>query len=193
MRTKLHLQKFNYLLFFAFFLLVIAEAFSPVPFSPRLDGNSITLQGDITFAANSIMNRRGADGNETVPYNGTSNNNDFIRNYINVDPDGVNFSSSSADLIIPPCSRIEWAGLYWSGAYEREVYDNTGGYSTAGLPNNDNGRNNVRTVRFRVPGGGYVNLTADAAADPAGEEDDVIYVSPSGAQDRPYTCFKEVT
>lgn len=146
---------------------------------------SVTLQGDLTIAANNILNRRTTTASANTPYNGDESNNGFVRDYINVDPDGGNnFSSSTARINIPNCSKIEWAGLYWSGSYISEIYNNTGTNAIPGLPEEDLTRtNDFQNIRFRIPGSGYVNITAD----------DVIYNAENGIKDRPYACFKDVT
>src|SRR5690606_37369717 len=40
-----------------------------------------------------------------------------------------------------------------------------------------------QNIRFRIPGSGFVDITAD----------DVIYNAAFGIKDRPYACFKDVT
>ncbi|GLU43242.1 T9SS type B sorting domain-containing protein [Allomuricauda sp. NBRC 101325] len=160
-----------------------------VPFSPRLDNSYINIKGDYTFLSNSIINR--VDGSNTAndPYNGSGNNNGFHRDYIDIDNDPSTFSSSSSTLTMPDCSRIYWAGLYWSANYQQEVINNT---QISSLPNNDTSRLDFREIKFKVPGGSYIDVVADNNPDPVGEEDAVIYDNVN-FKDSPYTCFKNVT
>nr|WP_298996157.1 T9SS type B sorting domain-containing protein [uncultured Allomuricauda sp.] len=161
-----------------------------VPFTPRLDNSFINIKGDYTFLSNSIINR--VDGSNTAndPFNGNSNNNGFHRDYIDIDSDPTTFSSSSSTLTLPFCSRIYWAGLYWSANYQQEVLNNT---QIPTLPQNDTQRLDFTQIKFRVPGSTtYMDLQADNNPDPVGEEDAIIYDNVN-FKDSPYTCFKNVT
>ena len=55
-----------------------------------------------------------------VPYNGNFGNNNWIREYVDIDGDNTTFSSSSSTLATPDCSQIYYAGLYWAGNYDVE-------------------------------------------------------------------------
>lgn len=160
-----------------------------VPFTPRLDNSYINIKGDYTFLANSILNR--VDGSNTAndPYNGNNNNNGFHRDYIDIDGDPSTFSSSSSTLTLPDCSRIYWAGLYWSANYQQEVLNNS---QISSLPSNDSRRLDFREIKFKVPGGSYIDIVADNNPDPVGEEDAVIH-DDVNFKDSPYTCFANVT
>lgn len=111
-------------------------------FTPRWSANQ---PGDITLVGNTIMTCSGGNsGANSCPNgrNGTGNNvnnNNFTMVYVDVDGDATTFSSSSADLALPPGATVLWAGLYW------------GGYS------NNAARN---TVRLQTPVAGYTTLTA---------------------------------
>ncbi|MHA7831608.1 MAG: T9SS type B sorting domain-containing protein [Flagellimonas sp.] len=160
-----------------------------VPFTPRLDNSYINIKGDYTFLANSILNR--VDGSNTAndPYNGNNNNNGFHRDYIDIDGDPSTFSSSSSTLTLPDCSRIYWAGLYWSANYQQEVMNNS---QISSLPSSDSRRLDFREIKFKVPGGSYIDIVADNNPDPVGEEDAVIH-DDVNFKDSPYTCFANVT
>ncbi|UII77634.1 T9SS type B sorting domain-containing protein [Flagellimonas sp. HMM57] len=160
-----------------------------VPFTPRLTDSYINIKGDYTFLSNSIINRVDGSNSANDPYNGGSNNNGFHRDYIDVDADPSTFSSSSSTLTVPFCSRIYWAGLYWSANYQQEVLNNS---QIASLPANDTRRLDFTQIKFRVPGGSYIDIVADNNPDPVGEEDAIIYDNAS-FKDSPYTCFKNVT
>ncbi|MDF0706910.1 T9SS type B sorting domain-containing protein [Flagellimonas okinawensis] len=133
------------------------------------------LKGDLTFIANNIVNRdEGSDGPES-PYNATGSSSEYNdrlnMQYIDIDGDPSTFSSSSATLSVPDpgCSLIRYAGLYWSAVYR------------------DNNRStDFNQVKFRVPGGSYVDLTADEILfDGDGDADFGTYA--------PYACYKDVT
>ena len=52
----------------------------------------------------------------------------------------------------------------------------------------------VTQVKFRVPGSAtYIDLQADTAADPVGEEDDIIVNGYNILPNDPYVCYKNVT
>ncbi|MBD3661836.1 MAG: DUF11 domain-containing protein, partial [Arenibacter algicola] len=54
-------------------------------------------------------------------------------------------------------------------------------------------------IKFKVPGGSYIDLTADTAPDPIGEEDDIIFDGydysniNNSFKDSPYICYKNIT
>ncbi len=188
------------LLFFALFIgsFFASNAQEVAPFSPRLNGGNIEIRGDIIFVGNNILNRASeADpAQANTPYNGSDNNNSLWMEYIDIDGDPSTFSSSSAELNIadPACSQVRYAGLYWAATYPNERSTN-GGASFSGTPRIEDWFN----IKFKSPGGPYVDLTADTAADTAGQEDDIIYDGYDYAninnsfKDSPYICYKNVT
>jgi gliding motility-associated-like protein len=106
-----------------------------VPFAPRYDE---AIKGDILLIGNSNVGIHVSD-----PYNGT-NTNDRLNAAVHVDIDGdaTTFNSSSADLDVPndvSCYQIVYAGLYWSAVV--------------------NGSTPMSDVKFKVPGGSYVDIT----------------------------------
>ncbi len=192
--------KKQYLIFFALFIgsLFASHAQEVAPFTPRLDGGNIEIRGDIVFVGNNILNRatQANPAQANTPYNGTDNNNSLWMEYIDIDGDPSTFSSSSAALNVadPDCSQVRYAGLYWAATYPNERSTN-GGQPFTGTPRIEDWFN----IKFRVPGGSYVDLTADTAADTAGQEDDIIYdgYDPvninNSFKDSPYICYKNVT
>ncbi len=194
--TKKNLLHFILLLVFGG--LFSSSAQEVAPFTPRLDGGNIEIRGDIIFVGNNILNRATESNPEQAdtPYNGTQNNNSLWMEYIDIDSDPSTFSSSSAELNIadPACSQVRYAGLYWAATYPNERSTN-GGAQFSGTPRIEDWFN----VRFQVPGGTYVDLTADTAADPVGQEDDIIYDGynytniNNSFKDSPYICYKNVT
>ncbi|MGB5170650.1 MAG: hypothetical protein WBN69_04390, partial [Eudoraea sp.] len=188
--------------FFCLFLLFgwHFSAFSQeaVPFTPRLTGGNIEIRGDIIFVGNNILNRASEanPGQANTPYNGTQNNNSLWMEYIDIDGDPSTFSSSSAELNLndPACSQVRYAGLYWAATYPNERSTN-GSQPFSGTPRIEDWNN----IKFRIPGGTYVDLTADTNVDPVGDEDDIIFDGydytniNNSFKDSPYICYKNVT
>ena len=106
-----------------------------VPFSPRYDQ---AIKGDILLIGNSNVGLHVSN-----PYNGSqANDNANAAVYVDIDGDGSTFNSSSADLDVPSdesCYQIVYAGLYWSAVV--------------------NGAEPISDVKFKVPGGSYVDIT----------------------------------
>ncbi|MCC5654590.1 T9SS type B sorting domain-containing protein [Nostoc sp. XA013] len=155
------------------------------------------VKGDIIFVGNNILNRAAANNvsEANIPYNGTSDNNSFNMEYIDIDGDPSTFSSSSADLALGnSCSKVVYAGLYWASTYpyERSTNQNSEWQGTPRF-------NDWNQVKFKLPGGAYINLTADNNPDPAGDEDAIIFdgYNPSNIaasfKDSPIICYKNVT
>ena len=172
-----------------------------VPFTQRLAGGSVKIKGDIVFVGNNITNRAPAatPSDANTPYNGTANNNGLNFEYIDVDGDPSTFSSSTANLnIATSCKRIVYAGLYWTATYPFER-SGPGGDGTSSNYTGSPRNNSWNQVKFKVPGGTYVDLTADNAADPPGDEDSIIFdgfnaANPSNSfYAAPYVCYKNVT
>ncbi len=171
--------------------LALALLFSLIGFAQEYHSFDIRYQnnikGDLTFIANNIVNRDGGSGNTEPedPYNSTGNSstyNDWLdMQYIDVDNDPATFSSSRANFTFPNanCNLIRYAGLYWSATYPSEQ---------AGQAVGTNRQNDFNQVKFMVPGGAYVDITAD----------EVIYdgfTSPDNSmrQNSPYACYADVT
>ncbi|WP_194766423.1 T9SS type B sorting domain-containing protein [Tamlana sp. I1] len=162
-------------------------------FTPRLDGGNIKVKGDIVLIGNGIIEAEGLP----LPYNGDAKNNDYAGEYINVANGGDSsiFSSSSADLAINnECKNIVYAGLYWSAVYPNEEGDDAG-KPFSGTPRIEDWNN----IKFRLPTGGFIDLTADNDPDPVGEEDEIIFDGydynniNNSVKDSPYVCYKNVT
>ncbi|ULC58063.1 T9SS type B sorting domain-containing protein [Flaviramulus sp. BrNp1-15] len=106
-----------------------------VPFSPRYDQ---AIKGDILLIGNSNVGLHPTD-----PYNGNDTNDRIdAAVYVDVDGDSTTFNSSTADLDVPNdvnCYQIVYAGLYWSAVV--------------------NGNEPISDIKFRVPGGSYVDIT----------------------------------
>ncbi|MFY7710828.1 hypothetical protein ACOSQB_09405, partial [Tenacibaculum sp. MEBiC07804] len=181
-----------------------------VAFTQRLATGGVNVQGNITFVGNNILNRDtdnsfydfnyynpntntiGGDVNTSItpddPYDSDLvidfsgsyffiNNGNFFMDYIDIDDiegiseNGTTFSSSKSTLALPNCSRVIYAGLYWAGVYPYDTWEDAG--SREG---------DYRDIKFRLPGQGYQDITAD----------EVIYDNGIATQ-RPYVCYKDVT
>lgn len=196
----------NYLLFFVLLILQcnLSSAQVAVPFTQRLVGGSIKIKGDIMFVGNQITNTTDnipghTTNNPNTPYTGTQNNNGHAFGYVDVDGDPVTFSSSTADLnITGTCRKIRYAGLYWTATYPFEVSGPGGDGSSSNYTGSPR-MNDWNNVKFKLPGGAYIDLTADTAADPVGQEDDIIFDGYNAANPNssfyaaPYVCYKNVT
>lgn len=140
------------------------------------------IKGDLTFIANDIVNRDGGttDTEPEDPYNETGSsstyNDWFDIRYIDIDTDIDTFNSSSADFTFgqPDCNIIRYAALYWSATY---VSNEDGTRST-----------DFDQVKFRVPGGAYIDVNADEVLYDGGVSADA---SMSG--NSPYACYADVT
>src|SRR5436190_17965 len=86
-----------------------------VPFTERY---SVTQKGGLVMVANAIVSCNGGasctNAENEVPPAGSEVNNNFNSAYIDIDADAATFSSSSANLNLPLCSKVTFAGLYWS-------------------------------------------------------------------------------
>uniref|UniRef100_UPI003BF82389 beta strand repeat-containing protein n=1 Tax=Rubrolithibacter danxiaensis TaxID=3390805 RepID=UPI003BF82389 len=137
--------------YFFFFTLFISLFFSLnlysqaiiTPFSQRYQAQQ---RGGIVYVSNNILSCNGCTAVNQMPPGSSGNNNSYNSKYIDIDTDAATFSSSSADLDLPSCSEITFAGLYWGGA------------ATSG-----NSRyTNRNTVKLKLPlTSNYVDLTAD--------------------------------
>ncbi len=193
---KVFLKSFFLFLFLGWHFFAFSQ--EAVPFTPRLTGGNIEIRGDIIFVGNNILNRASQSNpsQANTPYNGTDNNNSLWMEYIDIDGDPSTFSSSSAELTLndPSCSQVRYAGLYWAATYPNERSTN-GSQQFSGTPRIEDWNN----IKFRIPGGTYVDLTADVNPDPVGEEDDIIFDGydytniNNSFKDSPYICYKNVT
>ncbi|MCG8184024.1 T9SS type B sorting domain-containing protein [Tenacibaculum piscium] len=141
------------------------------------------VTGNMTFIANNILNKEIYVNYGTpfypiwkletdVPYHDNEDNNEHNLYYIDIDKfvdenrDGRDdtFSSSSATLNLPTCSRVVYAGLYWAGVYNGASDD-------------------YKNVKLKLPSSSsYVDIRASI-------NDREILSSTT----RSYTCFKDIT
>ncbi|WP_411029371.1 T9SS type B sorting domain-containing protein [Spongiimicrobium sp. 3-5] len=181
-KTPSKKQKLLSFLLFTFGALLTVSAQVAVPFSPRLPGNNIKVKGDLTLLSNNILNTRivgpsqhnnAAHGNNApwdpniAYHNGNANNQRLPMAYIDIDGDPTTFSSSSASLNAPSCSRVIYAGLYWGGTYpfnEGNSFGNSNSNDPLPHPGDSHPPNDLNrdqpyeSVKFKVPGGAYVDI-----------------------------------
>uniref|UniRef100_UPI00263954EE beta strand repeat-containing protein n=1 Tax=Flavobacterium sp. TaxID=239 RepID=UPI00263954EE len=155
-----------------FLLSIISYSQNYVPFTtPRYDQD---IRGDMFLIGNNILNRDTNNTNPNDPYSGTgTNNSDFDMNYIDIDSDASTFCSSSAQLVSPRpggdnCYKIRYAGLYWAADLQ------------------SGSRTNINKVKFKLPTGGYIDITGTVVYD--------ANPTPIGGDGmKPYACYADVT
>ncbi|MGD1947323.1 MAG: hypothetical protein ACFB0A_13915 [Croceivirga sp.] len=172
------------------------------------------LRGDLTFIGNNILNRDSGTPGEGVldPYNnllfndnnffgdnndtnGFANVNDFKNmQYIDVDSDPTTFSSSTSTFAFPQtdCNLIRYAALYWAGIYPSDAsngfFNNWGDQSQNTVAPGTGRLNDFNQVKFMVPGGAYVDITADEIL-----YDGFTSTDASKQSYCPYACYADVT
>jgi gliding motility-associated-like protein len=127
----------------------------------------VTQKGSIRFLGNTSTTCTGggcAAGQAENPPAGVGRNNSFTIAYVNADTDPNTFSASSDSLVLPNCSEVSYAALYW------------GGQATSGNTN----YSKRDSVRLRVNNNAYQLLRADSLID-------------NTAGYNSYHCFKDIT
>lgn len=130
-------------------------------FTPRF---TIDTKGRMVFVSNNIITTKQRPGGNPVTY--TTNppncpggsvlckNDRELNTNIDIDGDPTTFNSSSAELTLPGCNSIAFAGLYWgAGVAFNQDENGPAPMGPGGWPWNQ--------VRFKTPGGSYQNITAD--------------------------------
>ncbi|MCV6629296.1 MAG: T9SS type B sorting domain-containing protein [Flavobacteriaceae bacterium] len=132
-----------------------------------LSNNFMKIHGDFEILSNHVLNTKENPSNNTShspnsDFNDRNVNNDEVAmGYIDTDSDGTTFSSSSATLALPNCSRIAYAGLYWGGTYPFKK-----GHATdpEGIPADNSRDESYKQVKFKIPGGDYVDIGPNSDA-----------------------------
>ena len=134
--------------------------------------SSTNTQGDIAFAANTVLSCVTDEGGcpqarDPTPTNGATklNNNDRVMTYVDADGGGSSptFNSSEATLTLPDGARVVAAWLYWGGRSAA----GTGGKPAPGLDPDLRG-----TVMLQAPGDvGYSDVVSPFALDTAGDNE----------------------
>ena len=151
MKTKLFktkkytaMRKYLYILFALCMFLSSFGVWGQGFNAPRWNNGGNSIRGDFELIGNNSVSDA---NNPNVSYNvykGAARGY-FKMAYIDVDDDRSTFQSSAATLAIQSpnqaCLRVKWAGLYWGGYYL-------------------GGEGDERNVKFKVPGGNYVDIRA---------------------------------
>lgn len=145
------------LLFSSLTLSVSGQIF--VPFQHRTATDSPTdtifrLRGDFTLIGNTNVKFPDA------AYSITANNDGHVMRYVDIDSDLTTFNSSEAQLTfgndIFSCTKIVYAGLYWTGKAQKDATDHNDGYFIhTGTRTMDK-----RIVKFKYEGDTYHNVQA---------------------------------
>jgi hypothetical protein len=132
----------------------------------------IDIRGKMIVAGNTIL------GKDNLPFNDdTKSNQDISMQYIDIDGDASTFSSSSADLSVPPqkdgsattCYRVAYAALYWGAMLQ------------------SGSRTNINKVKLKLPGSTtYNDITGEVVYDAI-----VSPIIPDA--NKPYACYADVT
>lgn len=168
-----------FVLFFTTFCVAQPPDYDPLNPSIRNKFNirkTFDIRGDMLITGNNIL------GNHVdLPDNNTSIQNASINMvWVDVDGDPTTRNSSSAKVTIPTCAKVIYAGLYWAATYRYETNSASSGRF-----------NDWNTVKFKVPSGSYVTLTADDILyDGFGDLDPAIQPE---IPHKPYSCYKDVT
>ena len=180
------INKYTFFILFFIGFILVGKAQIWVPFSPRLPNGNIKVKGDLILLSNNILNRDGGNA-ITKPedaYNKTgkssSNNNILNMRYIDVDNDNSTFSSSSAIFTFPEinCNKIRYAALYWAATYPSALANQAIGTDR---------QTDFNQVKLKVPGGSYVNITADEILYDGFTTTDAI------RKNSPYACYADIT
>ncbi|WP_309607480.1 hypothetical protein [Flavobacterium sp.] len=168
------------LLLLLFFICNYAFSQEEIPFSVRFQDY---IQGDITFIANNIVNRKNANEAYNKVNDFSKLNDEFEMSYIDIDNDNSTFSSSSA-TIIPNKNAKEliFAGLYWSATYKSKI-----GHKISGifLTEGDH-ENSINDIKIKIPSqSSYLDITGKVIFDG--------YENETNKKNAPYTCFYDLT
>ena len=156
-------------------LLLSASSFAQTydPFTERV---KVEVRGSMLVVGNNII------GENNLPFNDlTRDNQDVDMRYIDIDSDASTFSSSSAEIQLPPhedgsatdCYRVVYAGLYWA----------------ASLQSGD--RSDINQVKFQLPGSSnYTDITGEIVYDAIASP---IVAETSEPGNTPYACYADVT
>ncbi len=167
------------------------------------------IKGNLTFIGNNIVNRDGGtsttepndaynnlstNGSWNTETGGVFNYNDYKdMQYIDIDGDPTTFSSSTATFTYSDatCSAIRYAGLYWTATYPSETangFYNGYTYIQNSIAVGTGRQSDFNQVKFRVPGGSYIDITADEIL-----YDGFTSTDNSMRQNSPYACYADVT
>ena len=144
------------------------------PFDIRFQANQkggIQMISNVAVTCNSANNNCQNFQNQFPPNGNHNQDGGVTMDYVDIDFDGSTFMSSSDSLALPSCSKVTWAGLYWSA----RVDENTVEYVTRD------------EIKIKLNNFFYQSLTADETIDVQTIPDNFFFQMPS------YFCFKDIT
>lgn len=97
---------------------------------------------------------------------------EFLGNYMN-----TTFNSSSADLNLPSCSQVLWAGLYWGA--DQGTYPTDSSWITGDAN---------QTIKLKIPGGSYQIINSQQT-----NQHSLAWSSSPGFNHTGYLCFADIT
>jgi uncharacterized repeat protein (TIGR01451 family) len=145
---------------------------------------STNIEGTNEYVTIRIPASKFVSGNNTIAvevHNQTNTSTSNIRdmlfdfellgNYLN-----TTFNSSTADLSLPTCSQILWAGLYWGA--DQGTYGTDSSWISADAD---------KTVKLKIPGGSYQIINSQQSNQHS------LAWSTSGFNHTGYLCFADIT
>jgi len=146
--------------------------------------NNPSVKGSIKYVANSIVTTPSQVPAATgqVPPAGSAANTSNVGGNIDVDADVTTFNSSTADLALPACSQILFAGLYWGAGR-----GTCSGSDCPTLSNEAAWRVNEGICRLKLPGSATYTTITSTQTD---------YINPTvvtGVNFNMYQCFANIT
>lgn len=163
-------------LLIAFLFLAVCNTAISQTYKPFTVRKNIEVRGSMLVVGNSIL------GKDNQSFNlSNQDNQDISMQYIDIDSDGSTFSSSSADIQVPPqrdgsattCYRVAYAGLYWGATLQ------------------SGNRSAIDKVKFKIPGSStYTDIQGeliyDAVVNP-------IVSEANEPGNTPYASYADVT
>ena len=169
--------------------LIFLIIFAWSPYLNAQDGQTFTREKEFFIRGNSIV-----VGNTILSKNSKKAfddldkvNDEFKMKYVDIDNNEKTWSSSSANIVIPPEAEIVYAGLYWSATYAGEssgkrIKDNKVYHKTL-----DKRAHDFREVQLKINNGNYLSIYGDLIYD--GEKSK----NKSIKSRSPYACRADIT
>jgi hypothetical protein len=96
------------------------------PFDIRFQANQkggIQMISNVAVTCNSANNNCQNFQNQFPPNGNHNQDGGVTMDYVDIDFDGSTFMSSSDSLALPSCSKVTWAGLYWSARVDENTVE----------------------------------------------------------------------
>ena len=149
-----------------------------IPFSKN---KQFYLNGGSTIIGNNSVSKH-----SKKPFNDVSKINDEIKMvYVDVDNDDSTFSSSQANLEIPPNSKVKYAAVYWSAIYsfDKGVKKRKGNKIV--YKGNNKRDEDFNTIKLKIRNKDYETIKGEVIFDG--------YQLPKYKQNAPYVCSADIT